>query len=210
MGNKFTKKYEGFSEEPYLDSNGNPTVGAGINMNSPEVPELMKSAGLDYDSVLSGKQKVSEQKSNFMHDRQVDEKYKMWQDLKSKEFPLFQEDEGKISAVNSLTMNSPALLGPNIQKLMNENDTPGVIKEILLNSNKKDNPGLQKRRLGEAKEYAGPDFQNIVDNLSDNEKYEIRDIVMNIKNMNERNKVMAEYPFLNKIIKPRFGKIPVE
>lgn len=210
MGNNFTKKYEGYSSKVYNDTEGNPTIGEGINLNSPGARQRIEQSGLDYDRVLAGEQELTPELSDLMHNDIRGEKQDLIKYRQKTNFPNFKPDAGKMNALESLTMNNANLLGPNLEASLNANDTQGTIKEILLNSNKDSNPGLQKRRIGESEEFAGPEFENIVDNLSDKEKYEIRDIIMSIKNINERNRVLEQYPFLNKIYNPRWGRIPQE
>lgn len=207
----FLKKQEGSSPEKYLDIEGKPTIGFGANLNSPETPQLLESMGIPYQDVISGKRSLTPEESDLLLNKQLEEKKKYFNIIKKHDFPNAQIQPNEQTALQSLMYNNPHLIGPAMRDLLNKNQKEDVAKEILLRSNKDKQPGIQKRRMEEASQYSGDNFKDVVNNLSNEEKSQIVDILKSIKNPNERKKVMDQYPFLSEIMPSRpynrvFGK----
>ena len=205
---KFLKEQEGYSPDVYADTEGNPTVGFGANLNSPEVDQYLSEMGKDKERILSGEESLDPTESDQLKDMQLQDKQQFLEAVKKRDFPQAQIEPNEQDALLSMAYNSPQLIGPNMRKLLNENRKEDVSKEILLRSNRDKTPGIQKRRLEESRMYSGPNFENIVKTLKPEEIHEIRNIINNIKNVNEREKVLQEYPFLNEIVPYRpFNKV---
>jgi GH24 family phage-related lysozyme (muramidase) len=201
--NKLIKKHEGFSPDVYDDTQGNPTIGAGTNLNSPEVPEMLEKQGLDVDAVRSGEQLVDPSTLMKLSQEQLNEKRQYLDNIRKRDFPNARITPEKQEVLESLMYNSPALLGPNLRDQLNRNDEIEATKEILLRSNKNKDPGIQKRRLDEARTFSGKNFQEVMKTLTPEEKAEIRNLIQNIKNVHERNRVFEMYPELSEIVSKR-------
>lgn len=192
---EFIKKLEGFSSEIYDDTKGNPTIGYGSNLNSPEIPEILEKRNIK----VSPAGQVSPAEAESIFEDQLNEKIRYFNEIKKRDFPNFQPTPNKERALLSAGYNSPKIWGPNLRQHLDKNDDVSVVKELLLKSNRDKSPGIQKRRLEEAMEYAGEDFENIFNSLSEEEKRELIAPIFNIQNVHERQRVFEEFPFL----KPR-------
>jgi len=58
------KRHEGFREEMYLDPLKIPTIGYGTNLQTRRAREGIESLGLNYQTILDGKQTISEQQAS--------------------------------------------------------------------------------------------------------------------------------------------------
>lgn len=199
----FLKNQEGYSDDVYQDTEGNPTVGYGSNLRSPEVSGHLEEMGIDKQRVLAGEDTLSPEEAELLKQKQIEDKQQFLENVRKKDFPNAQISPEQYTALTSLAYNSPQLIGPQLRALLNENRPQDVAKEILLRSNKDKVPGLQKRRLEEAKMYSGEDFPNVVKTLTPEEIKEIRTIINGIQNVHERNRVFEQYPFLQEIVPKR-------
>lgn len=57
----FIKEHEGYRPQVYIDTVGKPTVGIGLNLKREDAPALVTSAGANYNAVLSGQQKLTDE-----------------------------------------------------------------------------------------------------------------------------------------------------
>lgn len=204
----FLKEQEGYSPDVYNDIRGNPTVGIGTNLKSPEVPKMLENMGISHDDVVRGDRQLTSEESQELMRQQVADKAKLFSALQQSSFPNAQIADNEKSALMSMYTNSPKLIGPNIQRYLDGNMKNEVVKEMMLRSNKHKDPGIESRRIREAELYAGPElFQNVVNTLSDDEKTQIREIVKGIKNPHERIRVMEQYPFLKEVLPGRYGRM---
>ena len=55
------KQHEGYRNKVYLDSLGIPIIGIGFNMTRPDARKLIQEIGGNYDSLLLGKEKLSDE-----------------------------------------------------------------------------------------------------------------------------------------------------
>lgn len=67
------KDHEGYSLTMYPDSRGIETIGIGYNLRKPGAREEITSLGLDYDQVLQGKQKITDQQARQLFNDDVQE-----------------------------------------------------------------------------------------------------------------------------------------
>ena len=127
---------EGFSDSPYMDSKGNPTVGHGLNLNSPETAQRIRMvANIEPNDLLSGAAKITPEQSDAVRRDNFEATTDKLQDLKDKNFPSAQINPAQHAALADMHYENHNLIGPQLQDKLNKNDVHGVIKEILLNSN---------------------------------------------------------------------------
>lgn len=128
-------------------------VGVGFNMERPDARQVWKKAGMqqDFDAVFSGKASITPEESRRLFDYTIGEA----ESFVGKRFNDANLPEHKRLALVSMAFNLPALLGPNITKMIKEGDDDGVMDAILNHSNKKRDKGLAKRRYAEAGMWAG-------------------------------------------------------
>lgn len=201
----FIKQHEGFSAETYGDTKGIPTIGYGGNLQSPDMPEILEEVGVDPEMALQGKVRLGKDTSEKIFEKQRAEKEQYFDNIKQKDFPDSDISENERAALVSMGYNSPRLWGPKLRKMLQMNDDVGVAKEIMLGSNKNKVPGIQKRRLEEARMYSGDNFEQVYKTLSPQEKDEMRNIILQIKNPHERQRVLEEFSFLKPEL--RFNKL---
>lgn len=209
---KLIKGHEQFRDSVYQDSDNNPTIGYGTNLNSPEVPEIMRLHDIDYDQVKLGNRKLSEEEANKIKDAQITDKERYFNKMLGERVPASSElNDTKKAALMSMYYNSPKLFGPNMVQHLNNNDDINVIKEMLLRSNKDKKPGVLKRRLDEAEVYGGPqDFANTFKVMDNNEKRELIDILHRTENEQLKQELLKKYmpylmpqkPVLKKLFEP--------
>ena len=163
---KFLASYEGFVPKMYKDSRGNETFGYGFIANE----ENLGIAGmLGYTPERLRDEGMSEEDAKKMK-RIIIDKYeqRLDKDLNG----VFQTlPENKKTALSSLHYNSPALIGPNAKQYIANNDDLGLAREIVLNSNSQNEPGVLRRRLDEAALFA--DLPTLGKTLSLEEKKKI-------------------------------------
>lgn len=195
----FLKDVEGASLTPYEDIHGNPTIGVGAKLDSPE----LKSMGIHEPASLT------EDQMHELLDRQLATKRETFQKLKEEQFPLAHIEPHEEDTLLSLVYQNKNLVGPDMQRSLNTNQKDQVAKEILLRSNKNKIPGIQKRRLMEAQMYSGsPDaFNDLIDSLSTEEISQIQNIMNNMQNKHELLKIQEQYPFLRGLNEPRFKRL---
>ena len=205
LAGDFIKSHEGHSPETYDDIKGIPTVGYGANLESPDMPGIAEKMNIDLDAVKAGRARLGQDTSEKIFQEQKSEKERYFDTIKDKDFPSSDITDNERAALVSLGYNSPKLWGPNLRQKLEDNDDVGVAREILLESNKNKVPGIQKRRLDEARLYAGDNWENVYNTLTSQEKKELRNIILEIKNPHERERVLNEFPFLKHTM--RFQKL---
>lgn len=188
--------FEGFSSTAYPDIKDIPTVGLGVNLQSPEVPQILESQGLNVDELKAGRQEITPEQADTVAREQLAEKLRYFDAIKNRDFPDSEIEPHEERALLSLGYNSPRLWGPRIRKLLNINDDIGVAKEILLRSNRERSGGLQRRRILEAKIYAGDKWEEVLNSLSPEEHGEIMQILNTIRNPYTKKQLPQEFPDL--------------
>jgi GH24 family phage-related lysozyme (muramidase) len=191
------KPLEGQEKSVYLDSNKIPTVGFGANLNSPDIPKIFEAQGIDRDRVLSGKVSITPEQADKIMDAQLAEKRQYFDNIRKKDFPNAKLDPNQEASLMSMMYNNPQLVGPNMRKLLNENNTTEAAKEILLRSNKGGVPGIQLRRLEEAQEFLGPaKFDEVTQTLTPEERSLITSRIDKIQNVEHRDKAKRRFKSL--------------
>lgn len=56
----FIKEHEGYRNLVYIDTVGKPTVGIGLNLKRQDAPAIVASAGANYNNILSGKERLTD------------------------------------------------------------------------------------------------------------------------------------------------------
>lgn len=210
LTNKLIEEFEGFSPNVYNDSEGNPTIGHGINLNDIANKSLLELSGKNVQSLIEGKESLSEDESKFHKENILQRKEReIKNQLGADIFDNLRDNEK--AAIMSLGYNNINLLGPKLKNyLADPNKKIETTKEIILNSNQKQDPGLQLRRLKEAELFADPiQFANSFKDMSDEEKSKILNNLNKLKNPNQKQMVIEKYnPFLTKEeSKPQFLKL---
>lgn len=199
----FLEDMEDTHLEVYNDSNQNPTIGTGINLNAPGVETYLTPMQLEKEKLIKGEQKITPEQAKSLMDMKVHENEKMFSSMKKEYFPSTQLNPAQQAALLSMMYNNPSLMGPQLREHLNQNDTPNVIKEMLLRSNNEKDPGILKRRIREAELFGGPvDFNTTVKSMDPEEVAEMKKIISSMKNRNELAKTYELYPFLKPEVQP--------
>lgn len=204
----FLKDVEGYEEEPYLDSKGNPTIGAGLNLKDPEVRGLFELRDYNPDEIIDRKRLPSSEILDEVKDSYLDRR----QDLvKSKVGPDLYEmlPANKKAALMSLGYQSLNNIGPSLTGHLASDDTIGAIREMMLRTNKDQDPGTMVRRLKEAELYGGPvDFSSTFKTLTPEERKSVLDTLDRIENPHTKAQVLEKYKaYLDSNNNPKFNKL---
>lgn len=193
---RLRNQFEGFSEEVYPDEKGIPTVGPGINLNSPEIPQILSEMGYDPSGVKSGEQSISPEHLESIANEQLKEKQRYLQSIQKRDFPEYKPTENELNALMLLMSNSPKLIGPNLRDRLNKNDRFGAFDEIISRSNKDKSPGVQFRRMQEAEEFAGENAPEYFQRLPTSQKDEMRSILEQTQNPGHLEDIKKRFPQL--------------
>lgn len=197
-------KWEGMENEPYQDTQDYKTVGIGANLDAVGTDEHLKAMGLDAQNL----DRISDEQAQELFERQLSEKNKIFQNIRSNSFPNANIMPNEQDALMSMLYQNVGLIGPNMRGHLASDDDAAAFKEILLNSNKDKEPGIQRRRLDEAKMYAGERYEDFLSELSPEQIQELKTILENIKNPHTREQVFEEFPELVNIAPSnRFNKL---
>lgn len=190
--NPLLEESEGFSEVPYQDQRGFTTVGHGFNLDAEDTANLMKLQGIDVDSLKANQSKLSKDQADMIRDSILEKKQDK---LRHRINPDMYDQlpENQKAALMSLMYNSPGLIGPNLVRSIASTDNINAAREIMLNSNKKKDPGILNRRIKEAQMYMGDKFGDVVKTLSPDEKNEILKILNKTENENTRQELLNKY-----------------
>ena len=157
---EFIGPVEGFRPEVYEDIKGLPTIGYGFNLDASGAEKRFKKAlpDVSYQAAREGKVSLTEEQSRKLFDESIDDVESIARD-KIGEDVWNKLPEHQRVALTSLAYNSPALIGPNLTKYIQNGSIEDAIGEIILRSNKERSLGLQNRRTEEARMMLGPDQQ---------------------------------------------------
>lgn len=189
LASETISKSEGNRSDVYKDIKDIPSVGKGLNLQSPLTRTVLQGFGYNPDDVISGKITVPEDVLNDAYEYLLD---KNLADVQSK-FADQGLSEHELAALTSLNYNSPSLIGPNLTDAIMKGDKSAATKEILLRSNKEKNAGLAKRRLKEASLFAGGKLPD----LTPEETMELRSHFEGMPDSAEKRKLYTDYPMLN-------------
>lgn len=189
---------EGFRPTIYKDTEGNNTIAHGFNIDEPANQNLLRLFNRQPDSFHQGEE-ISESEGRELQKHVLNRKEN---ELKSKlgEETFNQLRPNEQAALMSMAYQSMNLIGPRIIQYLNENQSLDANKEILLNSNSGNNPGIQLRRLKEAELFSDPiQFQNVVNSLNNEEKQRVINNLKNLKETSQRENALQKYmPFFEK------------
>lgn len=196
--NKYLKTHlddvEGNRSEVYEDQKGIPTIGAGINLRSPQAQKSLINMGHAPEAIQSGEIQLKPEELNKIQEESLSEKKRMFDVIKSQSFPQKELNEAQEASLLSLMYNSPKLVGPNMRQHLNEGRDLDVMREMVLNSNQEQSPGLQLRRIKEAELYGGPlDFQQMLQTLKPEEKKQVFELLNKINNDEQKTQVLQKY-----------------
>lgn len=202
----FIKQMEGYSPKEYMDyKGGNPSTSYGINKNSPSYEKALNTLNLQDSKEFTPEQNEALFQEHFK------DAAKYLKNVRKTDFPHFKSDQGKETALHDIMYNAPNLLDEQMRKNLEENNTRDAIKQmIMINDLTGKNPGLMKRGFKRAEQFSPEEFKKFQSELSDIQLRDLKDQWNKIQNINERQQVLRDYPFLDKLVMPRFGKIPKE
>ncbi len=183
---------EGFKDELYYDHNENPTIGPGINLNDDANKTLLGLHGIEPDSLYVGG-KLNPEQSNALRDNILDRKETELRSHISDD--MFDKlPANKQAALMSLMYNSRNLIGPQMRQQLAGDDDLAVGREMLLNSNPKNDLGTLVRRTGEAETYVSQDKLNdLFRSLNIEEQTKLKDILEKTKNENVKRDYLEKY-----------------
>jgi GH24 family phage-related lysozyme (muramidase) len=206
--NPLLKQTEGQSTDVYQDHNGNPTVGTGLNLGDTDVQNLMKLRNIDPDEIKSGQRKLATDEADdiqnaYMGKREQLVRGKMGSDLFD---TLAPHEKAAIMSMGYQSLNN---LGPNLTGHIANDDKIGAMREMILNTNKENNPGILQRRLKEAELYGGPlDFTSTFKTFTPDEQDKVKDMINSVKNENVKKEMMDKYgSYLGQISPVQFKKL---
>lgn len=191
--NPLLQDVEGQSSDSYSDSKGIPTTGMGINLNDKENQGIMKMHGIDAQEVKSGNRSLASDESDAIHNSIIDRKERLVRDKLGND--IFDNlPSHKKAAVMSMGYQSLNNLGPNLQTAMGSGDEIGALREMILNTNASQDPGILSRRLKEAELYGGPlDFSGAFRTMNNDEKQKLIDILNKTKNEHTKKELLNKY-----------------
>ena len=198
----FLEDVEDTHLQVYRDTKNNPTIGTGFNLDAPGAEEHLTPLKLSKEKLMGGHVITPEEARRLM-DQKVHENEKLFSSMQKNYFPTTKLNPAQQAALLSMMYNNPSLIGPQMREHLNQNDTPAVIKEIMLRSNKAKDPGILKRRIQEAELYGGPvDFNTTIKSMDPEELAEIKSIMSSMTNQNELTRLQEKYPFLKEERQP--------
>lgn len=204
----FLRDVEGYREEPYLDSAGNPTIGAGLNLKDPDVRGLFQLRDYNPDEIIEKKRLpppeiIDEVKDSYLNRREDLVRNKIGSDL-YETLPA-----NKKAALMSLGYQSLNNLGPSLTGHLASDDSINAIREMVLKTNKAQDPGTLVRRLKEAELYGGPvDFSSSFKTFSPDERKQVLDMLDKIENPHTKAEVLEKYKnYLQENNSPKFNKL---
>jgi GH24 family phage-related lysozyme (muramidase) len=185
-------EHEGFTDEVITDSNNNPTVGNGINLNDKNNHGILSIHGIDPTSLMNGG-KISKEQGDAVRDTIINQKEKLIRDRIGND--LFDKlTNNEKASIASLGYNSLNLLGPKLREHLASGDKLMAAKEMLLNSNKDKSLGVLRRRTDEARTFLGDEeFSKLQQLLDDNEKSGLNEVINSSPNENVRKQYLEKY-----------------
>lgn len=190
----FLKKHEGQTGETYLDTAKIPTVGVGANLRQPEVQDIIRSMGKDPSQVKAGQESLAPSEQEELLTRQIQQREKELANIARREWPETELTPEQKTAILSLYYNSPKLIGPSLRGQLREGNIDEATKEILLRSNPKGLPGVQKRRVDEAKMMAGEEWSRVINEMAPEDVEAVVRRLQSIRNPHERARVIEASP----------------
>lgn len=204
------KNVEGHKEDVYKDHNGNHTVGTGLNLGDHDVQNLMKIRGIDPEEVKSGTRKLASVEMDDLQNAYLGKREGLVRDKLGKDLYDILPPHKK-AAVMSMGYQSLNNIGPNLTQSIAGDDPIGTIREMLLNSNKEQDPGILSRRMQEAQTFSGDPvtFSSAFKAMTYAEKQKLNDILNKAQNENVRAELMQKYGsyLSNEPEKPQFNKL---
>ncbi len=204
------KSVEGHKEETYNDSNGNATIGTGMNLEDPTIQGLMSLRGIDHNEVKAGTRTIASHELEDIHNAYLGTREKLVRGKVGGDlFDTLQPNEK--AAIMSLGYQSLNNIGPGLTGHLASGDKPNAIKEMLLGTNASKDPGILSRRLQEAQTYdTDPvSFGSAFKIMNDDEKRQLAEIIGKTKNENTRKELMDKYGSYLGTTQPKqeFGKL---
>jgi GH24 family phage-related lysozyme (muramidase) len=189
------ERHEGRHNKAYQDARGIHTIGVGASLRSPDTIKFLQDRGISRDELISGKRSLSDDEVNDILAYNIREKERYL----PKDMEL---SDHKKAVLMSLAFQNPGLLGPSLRKGLQSGNDSAVLNEILLGSNRRGEAGVQRRRLDEARTYAGEGWQDYVNSIPDEQLPKAFGRLYDIKNEHTRKQAIDRYP----ILKERFER----
>lgn len=191
--NPLLQDVEGSSSDAYQDHNGNPTVGSGFNLNDQENQAILKTHGIDPEAVKSGQRSLSPDESQQIQDAILARKERLVRGKVGSDLfdTLTPEKKATLMSLGYQSLNN---IGPHLQGYVANDDDIGALRELILKTNKEQDPGILARRMKEAQLYGGKEnFQNVFMTLSPEEKQMLAGIINKTQNENTRKQLVDSY-----------------
>lgn len=195
--NPIIHKVEGFRSDPYVDNRGNVTIGTGANLQNKDNQGMLSTMGYDPNKIISGEQKIAPEDlyhlDTIIQNKSFDDTKKA---VGSDIMDALQKN--KQEALHSLGHQSVNNIGPKLKSYLANDDQLNAINEIMANTNVKNDPGIQLRRLQEAMHFGGPlDFSSATKILTQEQKDRILNNLNSIQNEPTKNEALRTYgPYL--------------
>jgi GH24 family phage-related lysozyme (muramidase) len=206
--NDFIKKVEGHSDEVYADSKGVPTVGTGLNLDDETVQGLMNLRGINPEEVKSGQRKLATEEMDDIHNQYMDKRTGLVRSQVGEDLydTLKPNEKAALMSMGYQSLNN---LGPNLKGHIASDDKIGAMREMILNTNKDQDPGILNRRMQEAELFGGPlDFSSAFKTMSPEEKRQLMDTFNKLKNENVKAEALKKYgSYLNDAPPAQFNKL---
>lgn len=202
------KDVEGYSDDTYEDHKGTPTVGTGLNLEDADVQGLMKIRGIDPEEVKTGNRQLASDELDEIHNSYIGKREKLVRNRLGEDlYDTLQPHEK--AAVMSMGYQSLNNVGPNFTQAISSNDRIGAIREMILNTNKDQNPGILSRRFREAEVYGGPeDFSSAFKTMTPVEISKLQNIINKLTNDNVKQEIMQKYgQYLNQPAPVKMDKL---
>lgn len=191
--NPLLEDIEGNVPDVYQDSKGVPSAGIGFNLDDKETQGIMKLHGVDPEEIRSQKRSLASDETAAIKDSILNRKEELVKSrMGSDLFDLLPDN--KKAALMSMGYQSLNNLGPNLRQHISEGDEIGALREMILNTNADEDPGILKRRLREAELYGGPvDFSGAFKTMSPEEKKKLNSIIEKVQNEHTKKELIDRY-----------------
>lgn len=164
--------------------------------------------GIDPEAVRSGQRKLASEELDDIHNQYVGKREGLVRNqIGSDLYDTLKPNEQ--AAIMSMGYQSLNNLGPNFTGHLASDDKIGALREMILNTNKDQDPGILRRRLREAELYGGPlDFSAAFKTMNSEEKKQLRNIMDKIQNENTKKEMLDKYgSYVNETQPVQFNKL---
>lgn len=189
------EKLEGYKTAMYPDHKGIPTIGIGANLKTKDAQDFLKAKGYKMSNILHNGQDIKREHVEELFELQTENRVRdLRKHMKARGSNFDTLPEHKKATLLSLYYNNPVLVGPKLSEAIKNGSDRSAAYEIALNSNKNKVPGVAKRRLYEAKMFAGNEWNKMVASFPREEVEKVADMIRSIKDESIRAEVERDFP----------------